>query len=52
MFAQRTYQIACAYEDANALRTDPVFTLGLAHRPLDDAADLASAATATSPTPN
>jgi hypothetical protein len=48
LFAQRTYQIACAYEDgndANALRADPVFKLGLERKPLDAAADLASAAT-------
>ena len=48
LFAQRIYQIACAYEDgndANALRSDPLFKLGLEHRPLDEAADLASAAT-------
>jgi hypothetical protein len=48
LFAQRTYQIACAYvdgNDANALRTDPLFKLGLERRPLDEAADLASAAT-------
>lgn len=48
LFAQRTYQIACAYEDgndANALRTDPLFKLGLERRPLDQAADLASSPT-------
>ena len=48
LFAQRTYQIACAYEDgndANALRTDPLFKLGLERRPLDEATDLASAST-------
>jgi len=48
MFAQRTYQIACAYEDgndANALRTDPLFKLGLERKPLDEEADLASAPT-------
>lgn len=48
LFAQRTYQIACAYEDgndANALRADPVFKLGLERKPLDEAADLASAPT-------
>lgn len=48
LFAQRTYQIACAYEDgndANALRADPVFKLGLDQRPLDKDADLASAPT-------
>jgi hypothetical protein len=48
LFAQRTYQIACAYEDgndANALRADPLFKLGLERRPLDEATDLASAST-------
>jgi len=48
LFAQRTYQIACAYEDgndANTLRSDPVFKLGLEHRPLDEDGDLASAPT-------
>jgi hypothetical protein len=48
LFAQRSYQIACAYvdgNDANALRTDPVFKLGLVRKPLDPTTDLASAAT-------
>jgi hypothetical protein len=48
MFAQRSYQIACAYEDgndANALRSDPVFKLGLDRKPLDESNDLASAPT-------
>lgn len=48
LIAQRTYQIACAYEDgndANALRSDPVFKLSLECKPLDEAADLASAPT-------
>src|SRR5512143_2880099 len=48
LFAQRIYQLACAYEDgndANALRTDPVFKLGLERLPLDATADLASAPT-------
>jgi hypothetical protein len=48
LFAQRTDQIACAYEDgndANALRADPVFKPGLERKPLDEAADLASAPT-------
>jgi hypothetical protein len=48
LFAQRIYQIACAYEDgndANALRTDPVFKLGLERLPLEATADLASAPT-------
>ena len=48
LFAQRIYQIGCAYEDgndANALRSDPLFKLSLERKPLDEAADLASAAT-------
>lgn len=48
LFAQRIYQIGCAYEDgndANTLRTDPVFKLGLERKPLDEDADLASAPT-------
>ena len=48
LFAQRVYQIASAYadgNDANALRHDPVFKLGLERRPLDGDTDLASAAT-------
>jgi len=48
LFAQRIYQVACAYEDgndANALRSDPVFKLGLDRKPLDEASDLASAPT-------
>ena len=48
MIAQRVYQIACAYEDgndANALRRDPLFKLGLERKPLDVAMDLASAPT-------
>jgi hypothetical protein len=48
LFAQRLYQIACAYadgNDANALRTDPVFKLGLERLPLEATADLASAPT-------
>jgi hypothetical protein len=48
LFAQRIYQIACAYEDgndANALRTDPVFKLGLERLPLEATANLASAPT-------
>ncbi|VFN05965.1 MAG: Transposase DDE domain group 1 [Candidatus Kentron sp. G] len=48
LFAQRIYQIACAYKDsndANSLRSDPVFKLGLDHRPLDEDTDLASAPT-------
>ena len=48
LLAQRTYPIACAYEDgndANALRADPMFKWGLERRPLDEDADLASAPT-------
>lgn len=48
LFAQRAYQVACAYEDcndANTLRSDPVFKLGLDRKPLDADADLASAPT-------
>jgi hypothetical protein len=48
LFAQRTYRIACAYEDgndANARGADPLFKLSLERRPLDEAADLASAPT-------
>lgn len=48
LLAQRIYQIGCAYEDANdanALRTDPLFKLGLDHRPLDTETNLASAPT-------
>jgi hypothetical protein len=48
LIAQRVYQIACAYEDgndANALRSDPLFKLGLERKPLDAAMDLASAPT-------
>jgi hypothetical protein len=48
LLAQRIFQVACAYEDgndANALRTDPMFKLGLDHRPLDEDNDLACAAT-------
>ena len=48
LMAQRIYQIACGYEDANdanALRTDALFKLGLERRPLDAARDLASAPT-------
>lgn len=48
LFAQRIYQIACAYadgNDANTLRHDPMFKLALGERPLDEQADLASAPT-------
>ena len=45
LLAQRIVQIGCGYEDgndANALRTDPLFKLGLDRRPLVKAMDLAS----------
>ena len=48
LIAQRVYQIACGYEDgndANRLRQDALFKLGLERKPLDEAMDLASAAT-------
>lgn len=48
LIAQRVYQIACAYEDgndANTLRHDALFKLGLERKPLDAAMDLASAPT-------
>lgn len=48
LFAQRTYQIACGYadgNDANTLRSDPLFKLGLDRKPLDPETDLASAPT-------
>ena len=48
LLAQRIYQIACGYadgNDANALRSDPLFKLGVGRRPLDEGHDLASAST-------
>ena len=48
LIAQRVYQIACGYEDGNdadRLRQDAVFKLGLERKPLDEAMDLASAPT-------
>jgi hypothetical protein len=48
LLAQRLYQIASGYadaNDANSLRHDPLFKLGLERRPLDPAQDLASAPT-------
>ena len=48
LLAQRIYQIASGYadaNDANHLRYDPVFTLGVERRPLDATHDLASAPT-------
>jgi hypothetical protein len=46
LLAQRIYQIASGYadgNDANSLRHDPLFKLGLGRRPLDPEHDLASA---------
>lgn len=48
LLTQRIYQIACGYEDgndSNSLRHDPMFKLGAARLPFDDAAALASGAT-------
>jgi hypothetical protein len=48
LFAQRVYQMGCAYEDgndANTLRRDPLFKLGLDRKPLGPDQDLASAPT-------
>lgn len=48
LMAQRIFQIACAYEDgndANALRSDALFKLGLERKPLEEDTDLASAPT-------
>jgi hypothetical protein len=48
LLAQRIYQIASGYadaNDANSLRQDPVFKLGVERRPLDPVHDLASAPT-------
>src|SRR3954464_5215460 len=48
LLAQRIYQIASGYadgNDANSLRHDPLFTLGVERRPLDPEHDLASAPT-------
>ena len=48
LLAQRIYQIACGYadgNDANTLRSDPLFKLGVGRRPLDEDNDLASAST-------
>ena len=42
LFAQRIFQVACGYEDgndANALRTDPLFKLGVDRHPLARAMD-------------
>lgn len=48
LLAQRIFQLASAYEDgndANTLRTDPLFKLGVERKPLDADTDLASAST-------
>jgi hypothetical protein len=48
LIAQRVYQIACRYEDANdanSLRRDPIFKLALERFPLGEDNHLASAAT-------
>ena len=48
LLAQRIFQVACGYadgNDANALRTDPMFKLGAERTPLDAETDLASAST-------
>ena len=48
LLAQRIYQIARGYEDgndANALRKDALFKLGVDRKPLDSDSDLASAPT-------
>lgn len=48
LLAQRIYQIACGYEDgndANHLRSDPLFKLGVGRSPLDEDNHLASAST-------
>jgi Transposase DDE domain group 1 len=48
LLAQRIYQLASGYadaNDANHLRHDPVFHLGLERRPLEAESDLASAPT-------
>ena len=48
LFAQRIYQIAAGYadaNDANSLHRDPLFKLGVERSPLDPTQDLASAPT-------
>ena len=48
LMAQRIFQIACGYEDgndANTLRADPIFKLGVGHKPLEEDSNLASAPT-------
>src|SRR5215217_1511034 len=45
LLAQRLYQIAAGYADANSLRRDPMFKLGVERPPLDPTHNLASAPT-------
>lgn len=48
LLTQRIFQIGCGYEDgndSNSLRHDPMFKLGAARLPFEDATALASAAT-------
>jgi len=48
LMAQRIFQIACGYEDANdanSLRQDPLFKLSVGHQPLNAETDLASGPT-------
>lgn len=48
ILTQRIYQIGCGYEDgndANALRNDPMFRLGVDRLPFDERRSLASAST-------
>ena len=48
LLAQRIYQIGCGYEDgndANSLRSDPLFKLGVGRAPLNEDNHLASAST-------
>jgi len=48
LLAQRIYQIACGYadgNDANSLRRDPLFKLGVGRQPLNEDNHLASAST-------
>lgn len=48
LFTQRIFQIASGYEDcndANSLREDPIFKLGVERKPLDSGTNLACAAT-------
>ncbi|MDA3919431.1 MAG: transposase, partial [Salinisphaera sp.] len=48
LLAQRTYQVASAYEDgndANTLRHDPMFQMGVGRSPGDEDSALVSGAT-------